>query len=101
MVLVPLLNPKFATACAARLCELRVRGTRIRPSSRQRIGPQLEAHDFGSRALAAFDVERGAVAEGRPQAASLPAAGGIVDAAVHPFGVVAHGIGDTQIDPFA
>jgi hypothetical protein len=27
MILVPLLNPKFATALAAMLCELRVRGT--------------------------------------------------------------------------
>ena len=28
MILVPLLNPKFANTLAARLCELRVRGTR-------------------------------------------------------------------------
>jgi len=28
MILVPHLNPKFATAFAARMCELRVRGTR-------------------------------------------------------------------------
>src|SRR3977135_1745965 len=28
MILVPLLNPKFATVPAARSCELRVRGTR-------------------------------------------------------------------------
>jgi hypothetical protein len=28
MILVPLLNPKFATVPAAKSCELRVRGTR-------------------------------------------------------------------------
>jgi hypothetical protein len=28
MVLVPLLNPKFATVFAAKMCELRIRGTR-------------------------------------------------------------------------
>jgi hypothetical protein len=30
MILVPLLNPKFANALAARSCELRVRGTSAR-----------------------------------------------------------------------
>jgi 4a-hydroxytetrahydrobiopterin dehydratase len=30
MILVPLLNPKFATVPAAKPCELRVRGTRLR-----------------------------------------------------------------------
>src|SRR5262245_44256884 len=30
MILVPLLNPKFANAPAARSCELRVRGTSVR-----------------------------------------------------------------------
>src|ERR1700730_6163255 len=29
VILVPLLNPKFATGLAAMLCELRVRGTRL------------------------------------------------------------------------
>jgi hypothetical protein len=32
MILVPLLNPKFATAPAAKSCELRVRGTRAATS---------------------------------------------------------------------
>ena len=30
MILVPLLNPKFATVLAENSCELRVRGTRVK-----------------------------------------------------------------------
>jgi len=37
MILVPLLNPKFAIGLAARVCELRVRGTTAGP--RIRLGP--------------------------------------------------------------
>src|SRR5262249_34834342 len=48
-----------------------------------------------------FDVERRAIAEGRPQPAALPATVRIVDAAVHPFGIVAHRVGDAHIDPIA
>jgi hypothetical protein len=33
MILVPLLNPKFATVPAEKSCELRVRGTSIESSS--------------------------------------------------------------------
>src|SRR5262249_9498421 len=68
---------------------------------RQGIGPQLKAHDLGRRAFAALDGERGPIAERRPQARGLPTAVRIVDAAIHPFGVVAHRVGDAQIDPLA
>src|SRR5262245_63463953 len=59
-------------------------------SARQRIGPQLEAHDLGQRALAALDVERRAIDEGRPKPAALPAAVRVVDADMHRFGIVEH-----------
>ena len=36
---------------------------------------------------------------GRPDATSLPAAIWIVDAAIHPFGIEAEGVGDAEIDP--
>src|SRR5262245_65669187 len=41
MILVPLLNPKFANALAAKSCELRVRGTSAPPqqAARQTVAP--------------------------------------------------------------
>src|SRR5262245_66552353 len=60
------------------------------PSSpRQRIRPDLELHHLRQRALAALDVERRALAVGRPDAAALPARVRIVDASVHALGVEA------------
>src|SRR3977135_778595 len=47
MILVPLLNPKFATVPAAKSCELRVRGTRAFsaeavPASTWKMRPNIE-----------------------------------------------------------
>ena len=45
----------------------------VRGSLGQRIGSQLELHDFARRALAAFHVERRARADRRPESLALPA----------------------------
>src|SRR5262249_738015 len=68
---------------------------------RQRIRPQLELHHLAGRALAAFDVIGRAPRIGRPQAFALPAAIGIIDAAIEPLGVEAHRIRHPQRDALA
>src|SRR5215510_11893265 len=56
-------------------------------SMRQRIRAQLQLHQLRHVALAdAFAMERRAVAGARPHAAALPAAVGIIDAAVDELG---------------
>jgi len=55
MILVPLLNPKFATVLAAKSCELRVRGTRLRPGSQYDHDGAGEV--VGSRTVAANEPE--------------------------------------------
>src|SRR5579883_2454922 len=67
-------------------------------SVRQRIRTHLEMHDLGQVALAAFQMERRAVAGRGPNAPSLPAAVRIVDAAVHALGIEAHRIRHAHID---
>jgi hypothetical protein len=59
MILVPLLNPKFATVPAAKSCELRVRGTgaAFEPEDRSRIRREVRAN-FGFAALAAIMTAR-------------------------------------------
>ena len=47
---------------------------KIRPSLRERIGPQLELHHLARRPLAGLHVERRARADGRPETLALPAA---------------------------
>src|SRR5205807_9318492 len=58
MILVPLLNPKFANARAASLCELRVRGTRLNHGIAARGKPWCGAR--GPAAMTALDVLRSA-----------------------------------------
>ena len=53
----------------------------------RRIGTQLEFYDLGQSPLAALDVERRSVAEGRPQSLALPARMWIIDAPIHAFRV--------------
>src|SRR3977135_3201232 len=93
MILVPLLNPKFATVPAAKSCELRIRGTRAGDDSKKShpaLGPAVEqrAHD-----RIPFRVE-GPVGDGLP-GPSVPIGGvaGIafetVQIGMHPGGIVA------------
>src|SRR3989449_10836295 len=70
-------------------------------SPREGIGAELELHDLARRSLAAFDVERRPRAVRRPQPLAFPACTRVVDAPVHPLGVEAHRIGDTQVDELA
>src|SRR5437868_12835351 len=70
-----------------------------RSSIRQRVGAQLKLDDeragqrllgsargAGGRCVDSLDVERRAVARGRPQAAALPAGLWIIDAALQSLG---------------
>jgi hypothetical protein len=62
------------------------------------IGAKLQLHDLARRPLAALDVERSSGAIRRPHRLALPAGICIVEAAIHPLGIKAHGIGHAQID---
>jgi hypothetical protein len=62
-------------------------------SMRQQIGAKLELHELRRSAFAALDVERRAVARGRPNSAAFLTAVRVVDPAVHGLGVEAYGIG--------
>src|SRR5690606_16629194 len=70
-------------------------------SVRERIRTELEPDDLTRRAGTGLHVERRARADRRPQAASLPAALRIVDAAVEPLRVVPGRIGDAEHHPLA
>ena len=72
-----------------------------RASVRERIGAQLEVHDDGLLALAAFHEPRRPVPAGRPQPAALPAGVRIVDAPVEPLGVEAQRVRHAQQDHLA
>src|SRR6058998_2108649 len=78
-----------------------VASNRFMRSLREGIGAKLELHDLARRPLAAFDVERRPRAVRRPQPLAFPACTRVVDAPVHPLGVEAHRIGDTQVDELA
>src|SRR5262245_64016360 len=73
--------------------------TAVRSLPRQRIRPDLELHHLRQRALAALDVERGALAVGGPDAAAFPARVRIVDAPVHALGIEAERVGHAHTDP--
>src|SRR4051812_43908661 len=91
-------QPDIASAINARPQAARLR-TFIRPALlRQRIGPQLKMRGERPCALAAFNQPRRPIAVGRPQAAPLPAAVRIVDAAVEPFRVEPERIRHAQHD---
>ena len=67
MILVPLLNPKFATVLAEKSCELRVRGTSVAgsPAGHRR----LDRLDRGAGIARCLDDARllgGELVEGRP-----------------------------------
>src|SRR4029450_7104573 len=83
------------------VCAIRAPYDSVRSSPRQRIGPDLELYHLRQRALAALDVERRALAVGRPDATALPARVRIVDASVHSLGVEAERVGDAHVDPLA
>src|SRR5215470_11062522 len=68
-------------------------GTR---SPREWVGAELELDDLARRPLAAFDMEGCSGGVGRPQPLAFPAGVRVVDPSVHPLGVEAHRIGDTQ-----
>src|SRR5215467_10586056 len=71
-------------------------------SMRQRIGTQLQLHELRHVALAdAFAMERRAVAGAGPHAAALPAAVGIIDAAVDELGEEAHRVWHHEVDHLA
>src|SRR5688500_8792708 len=71
-----------------------------RLSFRQRVRPQLELEHLARGALAALHVERRARADGGPEAASLPAAVGIVNSPVQPLGVEPSRVWNAKHDPF-
>src|SRR5207247_11214151 len=64
-------------------------------------GAELELGEPWRIALAAFHVERRAVARARPDAAALPAGVRVVDAPVEGLGIEAHRIRDDEIDHLA
>src|SRR5262249_38165983 len=68
-------------------------GTR---SPREWVGAELELDDLARRPLAAFDMEGCSGGVGRPQPLAFPAGIRVVDAPVHPLGIEAHRIRDTQ-----
>src|SRR3954464_2458252 len=86
---------------ATRYSPARYSPARYSPSSmRQRIGAELEPHGFRPVRLAAFEVEHGALAVGRPQLLSLPAGIRIIDPAVHILGEEAHRIRHGDVHEF-
>src|SRR5580692_2877801 len=70
-------------------------------SPRQRIRAHLEVHDLRRVLLAAFQVERRAVAGVRPDAAAFPAGIRIVDPAIEALRPEAHRIGHDHVDQLA
>src|SRR5207247_8309017 len=67
---------------------------------RQRIGPDLEFGDKVARALSAFGVPHDPVVVAGPEAASLPPAVWIVDAAVHGPRIETHRVRHAPGDEF-
>src|SRR5882724_3945390 len=67
-------------------------------SPREWIGTELKLDDLARRPLAAFDVEGCSGGVGGPEPLAFPAGIRVVDAAVHPLGVEAHGVGDAKDD---
>jgi hypothetical protein len=66
MMLVPLLNPKFATVFAAKMCELRVRGTRLHDGRcKLRASPMVgkKRGVFNDLTAACPSLERGLMRE--------------------------------------
>src|SRR5689334_7272541 len=74
---------------------------RGRRSVRERIRPHLEVDGLARRSLAALVLPWRAVRPPRPEAASLPPGGGIVDPAVDGFGVEPERVRHAQHGPLA
>src|SRR5882672_7342776 len=91
-------GPARGKAVRARLCPPY---NAVHHLPRQRIRPDLELHHLRQRTLAALEVERRALAVGRPDAAAFPAGVGIVDATVHALGIEAERVGHAHVDPLA
>src|ERR1051325_9398054 len=70
-------------------------------SPRERIWPHLKVQNLARSSLPAFHMEGGTRADRGPEAASLPATVGVVDASVHPFRVEAVGIRHAHHHPLA
>src|SRR5882724_12687111 len=68
---------------------------------RQRIRTHLHLEDFWHDALAAFAMEIGACAGGRPKPAALPACIGIVNPAIDVLAEESQGVGDPKVDEVA
>src|SRR5260370_18696195 len=72
-----------------------------RTSVRARIGPELDVHGAGHRALATLLEPGRAVAVRAPQPAAFPPGVGIVDTTVKPLGIEAERIGNPDRDHLA
>src|SRR3954470_5433150 len=97
-------GPAFRAAtsrCVVMATYGRMLGNYADPLARERIRSELEFHHLRQSTHAAFEMERRAVAGGRPDAPALPASIGIVDAAVHALGEKAHRVWHTQLDELA
>jgi hypothetical protein len=70
-------------------------------SSSQRIGTELDFDDLRKSSLATFVVKGSLVAERRPQSASLPAGGSIIDAPIETFGKETHRTWNAEFDELA
>src|SRR5438552_15077397 len=91
---------RMGTAAAPAAAELERNSRRFMELPRQRVGAQLELEHLARGALAALHVKWRSGADRRPQRPALPPGAGIVDPAIHPFGVESQWIRDAQHDPF-
>src|SRR5205809_7001623 len=91
---------RIGTAAAPAAAELAKNSRRFMELPRQRVGAQLELEHLARGALAALHVKWRSGADRRPQRPALPPGAGIVDPAIHPFGVESQWIRDAQHDPF-
>src|SRR5262245_30163529 len=64
----------------------------------QRIGAKLQLDDLARRTFATLNVKWSSGAIGRPKSLSFPTRVRVINAAIHPFGIKPHGIGNAQID---
>src|SRR5256884_9731949 len=91
---------RIGTAAAPAAAELARNSRRFMELPRQGVGAQLELEHLARGALAALHVKWRSGADRRPQRPALPPGAGIVDPAIHPFGVESQWIRDAQHDPF-
>src|SRR5437867_9458157 len=82
-------------------CPEQHRNGAARRSSRQRVGTKLNFDGPRPVLFAAFEMEIGSAAIGRPQFLTFPPGIRIVDAAINILGEEAHRIRDREIDELA